>query len=311
MDFVFFVHYLIIALIVVLPACAVAWGQSIVAKAAVDAFNEQPAAAADISRMFFLSIFINETVAVISGLVGIMLIMQPVADVTLPVLCAELGIFCAVAIPSFLTGTLASFPGQQAVGAIARQPLFAKSIQNITMITMSFMQTSAILGLIITVVIRNQLSALVTLDDGLRLLATGLAFGLGTIGPLVGLSYFARVACRMVGVNRDAYAQIFSFTFIGQALIETPVLFALVLAGAIMFRTSTSGIVLIASAIAMGLSTLGPGIASGKIASAACAEIGHDPAQYALLSRTSMLAQTLVDASVIYGALIAGAILFM
>lgn len=311
MNLIFFIHYIIVGLVVVLPASAVAWGQSIVGRATADALNEQPGANADISRMFFLSIFINETVAVMSGLVGFLLLMQPAAVLTVPMVFAELGIFCAITIPSFLTGILASFPGKQAVLSIARQPFFAKNIQNVALIVMSFMQTSAILGLIITVVIRNSLLTSLTMDGGLQLLATGLAFGLGTIGPLYGLSLFSRVGCESLGLNRDAYSQVFSFTFIGQALIETPVLFALVLAGAILFSTSKSGIVLIASALAMGLSTLGPGIASGKIASAACAEIGREPTRYALISRTSMIAQTLIDAAVIYGALIAGAILFM
>ena len=55
----------------------------------------------------------------------------------------------------------------------------------------------------------------------------------------------------------------------------------------------------------MGISTIAVGISSGKTAATACNEIAKNPGMYALLSRTSLFAQGLIDTFAIYALLIA------
>jgi F0F1-type ATP synthase membrane subunit c/vacuolar-type H+-ATPase subunit K len=65
------------------------------------------------------------------------------------------------------------------------------------------------------------------------------------------------------------------------------------------------GIALIASALCMGLSTIGTGISAGKIGSIACYHIGNDPETYSIISRIGLLALAMIDTFAIYGFIIA------
>ena len=60
------------------------------------------------------------------------------------------------------------------------------------------------------------------------------------------------------------------------------------------------GVIFIAAALCTGLGTLGAGISSGITGAAACSEIADNPDNHHLLSRTSMLAQGLIETIVIY-----------
>src|SRR5437870_5245177 len=89
-------------------------------------------------------------------------------------------------------------------------------------------QPSARLDIIIALFIQGQSVFVETMRDSLRLISSGLAIGLGSVGPAIGLAIFAKAACAGIGINRKAYAKILPFTFISEAIIETPVIFAFV-----------------------------------------------------------------------------------
>jgi len=308
-DQAIFIHYATISGLFVLPALATAIGQGLTAKQALRAISAQPAAAADISRNFVLGSALNETATILNGIMVLLLLIKTY-PVTMNSALGQLGIFCALGIPSICIGILSILPHQAAITATARQPFFAKNILKLMLITISLMQTSAILGLIIAFLIQAQLATVNSFTGGIQLLAAGIALGVGTIGPLIGLGIFSQEACATIGTNKEAYPQVLTFTFINQALIETPIIFALLVAILIIFSSGATATVLLAAAFAMAFSTLGPGIASGMIARATCRAFGKQLDLYSTLSRTSMFAQTLIDASAIYGLVIAFALLF-
>ena len=106
------------------------------------------------------------------------------------------------------------------------------------------------------------------------------------------------------------------FTFISQAIIETPIIFAFAVS-VMLLTTPISltdsmlyGLGFIATALAIGIGSLGPGIGSGNMASAACREIAANPTNIGLLSKVSILGQGLIDAAAIYALLISLLLLF-
>ena len=303
-----FIHYLSSALLFVVPILSIAYGQATAAAAAADATETQPSAAPQIRKSFLLGLALSETAAILTGIIVIFLVTTTHAP-SIATVFGHLGIVCALGIPSCCIGYFASYAQKEALFATARQPFFAPEILRLMLITLALMQTSIILGFIIALLIQNQIPAAITTADSLILLATGLAFGGGTIGPLIGLGIFSGAACKTVGVNRTVYPQVLSFTFLCQGLIEAPILFSLVVALLIVSGTQTNTVACIAAALAIALSTLGPGIASGRTARAACIAIGKQPAAYTTISRTSLLAQTLIDTAPIYGMIIALALL--
>ncbi len=64
------------------------------------------------------------------------------------------------------------------------------------------------------------------------------------------------------------------------------------------------GIVLLSAGLCTGIVTIGPGISSGRTATAACNQIAYNPDTYTALSRLSMFAQGLIETSAIYAVLI-------
>ena len=252
-----------------------------------------------------------ETGAVIGLALSIVLLIDP--TVKEPILAggiARFGIPLCICLCGISIGIVSSWLTRQACMSIARQPFFNKNILNLLLITQSLLQTPLIFSFIVSWIIKMQASSAVFIIDGWRLLASGLVMGLGSIGPIIGLALFACAALEGIGRNRKAYPKMLTFTFISQAIIETPILFSFIIALMMLFTPITGndtflkGVIMMAAALCTGLTTMVPGINSGKIASAAGRQLALNPDNYSILSRTSMLAQALIDTFVLYGALI-------
>lgn len=307
-------HYISVVACVSLTSLGVGIGEGLTGMSAAQAMDIQPSAQPEIFRAMILALAIIETAAIIGLVMALLLFMSPLDFALWYAQLAELGIIFAITLPGLVIGIVSAFPAQQATLAIARQPFSSQKITSLMLITQVMIQTSVIFGFITAIMIKNQLSAVTSLAESLRLIGSGLSIGLGCVGPAIGLALYAKAACYGVGINRNAYNKIFSFTLISQAIIETPILFAFVIS-LMLVSTSThndllSGIALFAASLAIGIGTFGPGIGSGITATAACNEIAQSPSQYPTLSRMSMIGQGLIDTGAIYALIIALLLIF-
>lgn len=306
-----FFHYGTIALSVALTSLGVGIGEGIASQGALEAMNIQPNAKSDIARTAIIAMALIDTAAIIGITVALMLLFDVKHQApNIYASVAELGIAFAIGISGLVLGLVSALPAQQTMFAIARQPFFSQQIFRFMLITLSIIQTPIIFGFIIAIFIKDQAAGVTTAAECIRLIASGVCIGLGSIGPSIGLGHFAKTACQSIGINRNAYGQLFSFTLISEAIIETPIIFTLIVS--LLLITTTipddnmlTAMAMLGSAICMGMGTLGAGIGSGKTAAAACQQIAINPEQYSLISRTSMLAQGLIDTSAIYALLIA------
>ncbi len=302
-DASFFIHYSTIALTVAINTLGAALGGGIVMYAALNALNIQPQAKAEITKISLLGLAILDTAAIMGCSMAFIIL----ASSTVPTGyagIAELGITFAICLPGFIIGLVSALPAYQACLSVARQPFFSQKILRFMLITQSLIQTPIVFGFIIAMFIKNQIVDGITLAQALKLIASGLCIGLGSIGPAIGMAHFAYTACRGIGRNRNAYNKLMSFTFISEAIIETPIIFAFVVSILVLFSEQhdnlLTGLALLSAAICTGLGTIGPGIGSGRVAAGACSQIALHPEQYSLLSRLSMVGQGLVDSSAIY-----------
>ena len=71
--------------------------------------------------------------------------------------------------------------------------------------------------------------------DSARLLAAGLAIGLGEIGPGVGIGLLVNGALQSIGRNPEAAGQVQINMFIGIAFAESVAIYALVVALILLF----------------------------------------------------------------------------
>ncbi len=305
-----FLHFATVALTVSVNSIGVGLGEGLTSRAALEAIDKQPSAQNEIARVAILGTALIETSAIMGVTISFYLLLgSNGVTQSLPTNIAEIGIALAICLSGFVIGLASSFPAREACLAIARQPFFADKILRFMLITQSIIQTPIIFGFIIAIFIRSQATNISTIPEALVLIAAGLCIGLGSVGPAIGLASFAKQACRGLGINRKAYGNIMSFTFISQAIIETPMIFALLVSLMLIILPTDpsllSGITFIGAALCMGLGTLGPGIASGKTASSACHQIALKPELYGTISKVSMFGQGLIDTCAIYTFLIA------
>ncbi len=311
-EFAEFFHYSVISLTVGINSIGVGIGEGLTSKAALEAINRQPHARNDIMRAAILGMALIETAAIMGVFISIILLLGTKnAPQTFHANLAELGIAFAICLSGFVLGLVSAWPAQAACHAIARQPFFSQRILSFMIMTQALIQTPIIFGLIVALFIRTQAANASTYSDSLRLIASGLSVGLGSIGPAIGLAMFAKAAVNGLGINRKAYNKLLSFTLISEAIIETPIIFSMVIAITLLFivpRATTenilNGIAFLAAGICTGIGTIGPGISSGKIAAAACIQIARNPETHSIVSRVSMLAQGLIETCTIYTILI-------
>lgn len=276
--------------------------------AALDAINIQPAAKNEISKTIIIGLALIETAAILALIVTILLFVQPPHSFYHGL--GQLGVMCAIGIPGFLVGLVSAYPVIETCYSLARQPFFSQKITNLMLITQSIIQTPLIFGFLISLLMVSKLPSLTSLAESISIIASGIALGVGSIGPTLGLGRFARTACKNISVNREAYGSLISFTFMSQAIIETPLIFSLLISLLLTTQASSSQqsfltiVKALGAAFCIGLGTISAGLNSSKIASHACQQIAINPTHYRTLSQTSLFGQGLIDATAVYALLI-------
>lgn len=313
MVIAYFLHYLTIALSLALNSLGVGIAEGLVGLAAIDATNKQPRAMDNIRRTALIGMALIETTAIIGVLTVIMLVLQaPERDGMWYTSLTSIGIIAAICVSGFVISLISAAPAQAACNTIARQPFMAQKILTFMIMTLAIIQTPIIINFVLMVIMYNSALQSTCLAESLRLIASGISVGISCIGPVIGMSIFAKTACASIGVNPRAYNNIFSFTLISQAIIETPVIFGILVSVVQLFVVPSlveddlmRGVALLAASIAIGLGTFGTGISSGKTAAAACEQIAQNPKQTKQVSRTSLIAQGLIETTAIYSILLA------
>lgn len=309
-----FFHYGAIALAVGVTALGVGLGQGFTSKSALQAINFQPNAQGNITRAALIGMALIETAAVTGILVAVILLLaNKPKPTTFFADIGSIGIVLAICTTGLVLGIASSLPAQASFMSIARQPFANRRILSFMIMTQALIQTPIIASLVIAIFIRNQAIISTTIVDSLRLIASGLTIGFGSIGPAIGLAIFAKESCSGLGINPNAYRKLLSFTLISQAIIETPIIFSLVISMTLLFiapaATETTslakGIAYLAAGICAGLGTFGPGISSGLTAASACKGITQDPTTFDSLSRLCLFAQGIIETCAIYAIVIA------
>jgi len=302
-----FLHYGTIALSISINALGVGIGQGLTGKSALKAINAQPKARPEIIKTALLGITLIETAAISGGITAILLLRTIPKNYFSSL--AELGIALAICIPGFVIGLVSAWPTESACMAVARQPFIASSISRLMTILLAFIQAPIIFGFLISLFISNQIAYTDSLFDSLRLISAGLCIGLGSIGPSIGLALFARNACQGTGLGTARVNPMFSFTFVSVPMIETPLIFALIIALLHLFAPNAytdtiDGIALLAAALCISLSTIGTGIGTGIVSAAACKAIAYNPDSYNIISRTSIYGQVFIETCSLYAVIV-------
>ncbi len=300
-------HYLSIAFVIAATSFGVGLGGSYASASVLEALDIQPSAQNDINRLSLVSLALIETSGILAMVIALMLLRMQSTNASASI--ADCAIALALGITGAFVGYVSAWPTASACKAVARQPFLSQKIMTLFLITMSLIQTPVIFGFLISLLIFAQRGSAETAMQAFNLLSAGICMGIGSIGPCIGLARFAQTACESIGINPRSYSKILPFTFISEAIIETPLIFAMIIALILVNKTIPAtylaATTCLAAAMAIGIGTFGAGINSSKTASAACMQMARTPDQGSLISRVSLIGQALIDAAAIYALLTA------
>ncbi len=142
------------------------------------------------------------------------------------------------------------------------------------------------------------------------MIGAGLAIGLGSFGSGLGCGWPGATACDGVARNPRKITPITLRMVIGQAVAQSPTIFAMVIALLLLFTQQPGtdvvhiGIVL-GAGLAIGAGALGPGIGSGIAAGGGITGIGKWPQNQDVTFRNMLVAQAVCQTPAIFGLLVA------
>lgn len=312
-------HFALPALIIGVSAIANGIGQGIAAVAGLQAMTTQPSAKDEISDTLILGLALIETSGVLCFIICLYAfrgLESFTFDNPYPYY-AEIGIGLLFILTAGPIGAISGYPVKGACESIARQPFFAGKIKTLMLITQTLLQAPIIFAFLLVIFAKPLIAQTTTLGQAMQVISAGIAFGIGSIGPIIGLGIFTTTLCKFIGRNRNAYKQLLFFTFASEAVISSSIIFALIVALFILkvtytpFHDALSGMHFLSASLAIGLATFGVGVSTGKIAAQGAQEIISKPDNSSAIMKICLLGQAMTETCTLYGLTIAFMILFM
>lgn len=230
---------------------------------------------------------------------------------------ALVGAGLSIGFGCFGSGVGCGWPGALGCAGVARNPRRTTPVTSTMIIGQAVAQTPSIFATVIALIlIFVPLSAVGWAAVGIAL-GSGLAMGVGALGPGIGSGNVAGGALDGVGRWPLSQGVTIRTMLITQAVAQTPAIFAMLVAFIMMFaledlENSILGFAkVIGAGIAVGFGGIGPGIGSGLAGDTACLATATRPRLDPLILRTVLIGQAVSQSTAIYALIIALVLLFV
>jgi len=303
-------HFISVAIAIILSGIGNGIGQGIAGLSAVKATSRQNTGGENVFRTMVLGLALIESGAILALVISLIMLFGHPPELNIPNTLAELGMGLAIGLSAIAVSIASSFAVKSACESTARQPFFSQKILTLMLLSQSIIEAPAVFAFIIAMLIRNLSSNSINIAEGIKFLSSGLAIGLGTIGPSIGQAIFAHSSGKSVGLNRESFGKLFTFSVLSQAVIETPVIFCLIVSITLLYKPLTTtdviypSIIMLISALTISVGSMGTAIATGYSASKNNRPIALNSEHYPLFIRTSLLAQAIIESSAIYALIV-------
>lgn len=225
------------------------------------------------------------------------------------------GAALAVGIAAFGSAFGEGYTASKAAEAIARQPRASNEIVRTMLITQAVAETAGIFGLLVSIILLFVAPTRGGMTQAVALLASGLCMGIGAIGAGVGSGQAGGMACESIGRFPRLSSSILLTTLVGQAIVQTGCIFALVVSMLLSVTIPAADNIVMMGAMlgagwAMGFGAIGAGISTGFTAKQAIWGMSRNAAIGGVLTRTMLLGQAVAHAGAIYSLIIAFLLVF-
>ena len=310
-----FLHYIAIGLAVAIAAFG-ALGQGMGAFSAIGALSRQSTGRGEIFKSMIIGLAFIESGGILALVLALVMLFGIDIPISWSIAVAEIGIALMIGISALVVSFASSYAVRSSVISISRNPLFAQKILTLMLISQSLMEAPVVFSFVIGLIIKSQFSEVMTIFTGIKFFAATGVLMFGCIGPSIGQGIFAKASCNSVGLNESAYNKLLPFSIINGAVIQTPLIFALLMSILIIMafpisviHPMNSAISFCVAAFAIGFGTFGTGVGAGFVGSKSVKQIALRPENYSILFRSNILAQAFIESSVIYSLIVALALL--
>lgn len=305
------IYFVGIALCITLGAGGVALGQGYAGGVAAEGDARQTAAQGPVRQGLLIGCAFLESGCVFSLIVSLVYLfsgsasLAPLSAMVYGVTALSMGLVAGVV--GAASGTVVA----AALRSMARQPREAGRIFSLMMVAQMLLEAPMVFMFIIAFLVKGWAGGELTALHAAQLMGGSLIFAVGCVGPALGQARFCRSVCEAAGLNIDMFARIFSFSFIVQAMIETPIIFALLVSLMLMLSTplATTPIIEFGSLCfgvmcGVGFGSAGAAIGSGRAAARAVICMAERAEQASAVARLAIFCQAIIDTAVIYSLII-------
>ena len=207
------------------------------------------------------------------------------------------------------------YTAMKASEAISRQPKASSEIVRTMLITQAVAETPGIFGLLISIILLFVVSSEGSASYAASLIAAGICMGVGAIGAGIGSGEAGGAACESIGRQPRLSSEILLITLVGQAVVQTGCIFALVVSMLLCLIQPGSDNIAVMGAVlgagcSMGFGAIGASIGSGFTAKMAVWGISRNSNIGSVLTRIMLLGQAVTHANSIYPLILAFILIF-
>ena len=308
------IHYFAVILSVSLASIGTGLGQGFSVFGVMSALSRQEEGNDHVFRTMVIGLAFIESGVILALVISLMFLFSGNVRLTSGMAIAELGIAIMMGIVATAIGIASSYAVRSSAISVGRQPFFSQKILTLMLVTQSLMETPVVFAFVVGLIIKSKFAMITTVPLGFKYFAAASCLTLGSIGPAIGQGLFAKASCKAVGLNKKAYSKLLPFAIINGAVIQTPIIFSLLLSILIIFYALPKNpvgtvISFLIIAFTIGAGSLGTAVGAGFVGSKTVKRIALDVDNYSVLFRSNILAQAFIESSVIYTLIVSLAIL--
>lgn len=294
------------------------WGGGQAGGSACRGYARQPKLRGPIVTLMLVGQAVSQTPAIFALLVSIMLMTIGPTEGNLLVTMAFLGAGCSIGLGAVGSGMGNGVTAEAACDALSKESSLSKSIMTFMLVGQAIGQTPVIFAMVVSLLLMfGNYDQAANLPYAMALVSAGLCIGLGAIGSGYGNGITSAEACDALAVRPEKSPAVMTFMLVGQAVGQTPVIFALMVSFMLMLgnydqaATLPAAMAILAAGLAMGFGAIGPGIGNGITAGGACTAFAMHPEHSSLYMRTMLIAQAVAQSTAIYALVIAFVLMFV
>lgn len=204
-----------------------------------------------------------------------------------------------------------------AVESIAKQPAISGEVVKTMLVSMAIAESASIFALVVAILLIFQNFTSGNIYTAMALISAGISMGIGAFGAGVGSGFPGGTACIGIARNPRAASQITTNMLIGQAVAQTPAIFAMLVSFILMFKSYphilkiTYLSAILGAGISMGFGAIGPGIGGGIAAAYSAEGVSKNPVLSNILTRTMLIGQAVSQSTSVYALVISFVLLFV